>query len=430
MQKFPEQLLRERPSLNLIYGWALLLSGLPLPKVESRMQQMYQEEQFDQGTLVGLEAYLAVLQDGPNQTEVLLQSLQTLPPDDLFMRSLAACSLGLYTMDNDPAQASRMLAEAASLTQEAGEVFASVLLLYLQSGAYLLSGRLCAAQTILQRALELATDPKGLQPIAGLPLVGLGLVAWERNELDEAIYYLTKGIPLADQYRGTMAFVEGYVTLAKVRLARGDIQDVCAALGEAQRFAKELGSPLLTHQIEAVWAELALRQGNLAAARNWVDEQMTIHLDDFPRQAGHYYEGACAIQLSIRIWRVWARVLIADGKYARAIALLDEMLTDAQRRGMNQKLIEVEMLRSLAFQAGGELEQDEHAAPLIEPLSAREREVLQLLEKGLSNREVAEHLVISLSTVKSHTASIFTKLDVHSRARAVTRARDLSIFVT
>jgi LuxR family maltose regulon positive regulatory protein len=75
-------------------------------------------------------------------------------------------------------------------------------------------------------------------------------------------------------------------------------------------------------------------------------------------------------------------------------------------------------------------QQDEHAAPLIEPLSAREREVLQLLEKGLSNREVAEHLVISLSTVKSHTASIFTKLDVHSRARAVTRARDLSIFVT
>jgi LuxR family maltose regulon positive regulatory protein len=74
--------------------------------------------------------------------------------------------------------------------------------------------------------------------------------------------------------------------------------------------------------------------------------------------------------------------------------------------------------------------QGEYTPPLIEALSAREREVLQLLEQGLSNREVAERLVISLSTVKAHTASIFAKLDVHSRTRAVTRARDLGVIVT
>jgi LuxR family maltose regulon positive regulatory protein len=384
-----------------------------------------------------------------------------------------------------------VLAEAARLTQEVGEVFASVLLLYLQSGAYLLSGRLSAAQAILQRALEMASDPKGRLPVAGLPLVGLGLVAWERNELDAAIHYLTEGIPLADQYRGTMAFVEGYVTLAKVRLALGDTQDAHAALGEAQRFAKELGSPHLTHEIDAVWAELVLRQGDLKAAKHWVDEQAAIYRDELPRLVELDSQEVHTIQQFTRIWRVWARVMIVDGEPRRALALLDEILTDARGKGMKHKVIEVEMLRSLAFQAEGEIEcaisclqealtlaepegyvsmfvnegpamarllytaaergitpsftscliaafpayqempqQSVHGEPLIEPLSAREREVLQLLEEGLSNREVAERLIISLSTVKSHTASIFAKLDVHSRARAITRARGLGLTVT
>jgi LuxR family maltose regulon positive regulatory protein len=59
---------------------------------------------------------------------------------------------------------------------------------------------------------------------------------------------------------------------------------------------------------------------------------------------------------------------------------------------------------------------------LVEPLSEREREVLTLVAAGLSNREVAERLYISLSTVKSHTASIYGKLGVHSRTEAVARA--------
>jgi len=68
--------------------------------------------------------------------------------------------------------------------------------------------------------------------------------------------------------------------------------------------------------------------------------------------------------------------------------------------------------------------------PLVEPLSDRELEVLHLLAEGLSNKEIAQRLYISLPTVKSHTRSIYGKLGVHSRKEAVARARGLRILPT
>ena len=52
-------------------------------------------------------------------------------------------------------------------------------------------------------------------------------------------------------------------------------------------------------------------------------------------------------------------------------------------------------------------------------LSARQREVLELAAAGLSNREIAERLFVSLNTVKFHLRSIYSKLDVHNRVQAV-----------
>jgi len=65
--------------------------------------------------------------------------------------------------------------------------------------------------------------------------------------------------------------------------------------------------------------------------------------------------------------------------------------------------------------------------PLIEPLTERELEVLRLLTDGLSNQEIARQLVIALGTAKTHTASLYRKLDVASRTQAVARARELGL---
>jgi ATP/maltotriose-dependent transcriptional regulator MalT len=65
--------------------------------------------------------------------------------------------------------------------------------------------------------------------------------------------------------------------------------------------------------------------------------------------------------------------------------------------------------------------------PLLEPLSQRELEVLQLLASGASNQEIATALVVAPGTVKLHVSHILSKLGVNSRTRAIIRARDLGL---
>jgi LuxR family maltose regulon positive regulatory protein len=66
-------------------------------------------------------------------------------------------------------------------------------------------------------------------------------------------------------------------------------------------------------------------------------------------------------------------------------------------------------------------------AGLVEPLTARELEVLGLLAAGAPNRAIAERLVVTQETVKKHLSHLFDKLGVANRTQAVARARELGL---
>jgi LuxR family maltose regulon positive regulatory protein len=84
-----------------------------------------------------------------------------------------------------------------------------------------------------------------------------------------------------------------------------------------------------------------------------------------------------------------------------------------------------------AFEAEKQKSEDEPdlppAQPLIDPLSQRELEILQLIAQGLSNREIGERLFLALDTIKGHNRKIFGKLQVQSRTEAIARARELGL---
>jgi LuxR family maltose regulon positive regulatory protein len=68
-----------------------------------------------------------------------------------------------------------------------------------------------------------------------------------------------------------------------------------------------------------------------------------------------------------------------------------------------------------------------HAPELLDPLTAAELRVLRLLVAGRSNREIADALIVSLNTVKSHIKNLYSKLTVNNRMQASIRARDLHL---
>ena len=67
------------------------------------------------------------------------------------------------------------------------------------------------------------------------------------------------------------------------------------------------------------------------------------------------------------------------------------------------------------------------ASPLVEPLSAREHEVLRLLARGRTNQEIAGELSVAATTAKKHISNLIGKLGARNRTEAVARARALRL---
>jgi LuxR family maltose regulon positive regulatory protein len=86
-----------------------------------------------------------------------------------------------------------------------------------------------------------------------------------------------------------------------------------------------------------------------------------------------------------------------------------------------------------AFEESGKpsaLRSPVESATLVEQLTPRETEVLQLLATGDSNQAIADKLFITERTVKKHTSNIYGKLNVDSRTQAVARAREIGLLPT
>lgn len=89
---------------------------------------------------------------------------------------------------------------------------------------------------------------------------------------------------------------------------------------------------------------------------------------------------------------------------------------------INRKTI----VKEVPVMIGADFVQDEARMDKL-GISAREYEVLELMTQGLSNQEIADKLFISLSTVKTHAANLYVKLDVKRRTQAVQKAKELQL---
>lgn len=191
--------------------------------------------------------------------------------------------------------------------------------------------------------------------------------------------------------------------LVWARTARGALSAAEEALAELQAVARSVGTPLLAAGSELAAGVVAAESGDREHARTLLEDAA-----DRYRAAGAPFEAARA------------RV-----ELARTLATLDRV--DAARREVGAAADELTALgaETEAREARRFLDALDGAAedpvPLPE-LTRREREVLRLVCRGLTNREMSGRLSISEHTVHRHVTHILRKLDVPSRAAAAARA--------
>ena len=106
---------------------------------------------------------------------------------------------------------------------------------------------------------------------------------------------------------------------------------------------------------------------------------------------------------------------------------LDEVVQAVRRAAEGEMLIPAARLAGLLVRERERAHVETERQRLLGALTPREREVLGLMAKGLDNRAIAEHLIVSVTTVRWHVQRILQKLDAHSKLEAVARAARLGL---
>jgi LuxR family transcriptional regulator, maltose regulon positive regulatory protein len=315
--------------------------------------------------------------------------------------------------------------------------------------------------------------------------VGIAEVLYERDELDLALEHVTQGIELCRQVLVLRKWNRGLCTLGWIRQALGEPDAALAAMDEACRLYPTVEVASLFNPAAAERARLLLAQGRVEEAARWTEERGLSDDDEvsYPRERDHLvlarvllaraeparalglldrldalaeFQGRAGSVIEIRALRALA--LQAAGDHEGALTAVAEALSLARPERYVRVFADegppmAALLKSLmgarrggrAVAAAGAATEHLHrvvqalapAGPrgttaaagsgLIEPLTARELEVLSLIATGRRNREIANELVVTIETVKKHTSHIFDKLGAANRIQAVTRARELGL---
>jgi LuxR family maltose regulon positive regulatory protein len=415
--------------------------------------------------------------------ELYHRALALVPSNELHLRALVVGWLAdTYYLSGDIAAASLHFAEARATSLESGNIFQALVFSNGLAKVHVMQGHLHRAADSYQQMQHLFLSwGEQHASVAGYVCVGMGELLYEWNSLDEAVQQLREGIDRGTQGANPGILLPGYVTLARALQAQGDTAGALSAIQEAMRSWRQFQStrgcgipPVATYQ-----ARLSLAQGDVASAAQWIQEQ-GLHADgelsyqqeiDYITLArlliaqGNANEAAGLLERIrqvaeaegrvlrvIEILALHALALQGGGDTAQAMTMMERALTLAEPEGyirifvdegspMARVLYEA-LSRGIApdyvrrLLAAFPVAEPEQTSPsktqaprseLIEPLSERELQVLELIAEGLTNQEIASRLYLSLNTIKGHIRNIYGKLGVHSRTQAVARARTFGI---
>jgi LuxR family maltose regulon positive regulatory protein len=477
LKTLPTAVLNARPLLWVTYASSFMMTGQPssveqkLQSAESALTTSLKDMEPDNrtqdlvGRIASMRATLGIIHH--DAEAIITQSrraLKYLHPDNLHLRTATTYTLGYaYQLQGDRAAASQAYTEVISISKSFGDSVYTTAATLCLGQVQEADNQLHLAAETYRRALHLVGDPP--QGMAAEAFLGLARIYYQWNDLDAAETHGQHCLQVTRQGEGLSTYASYCVFLARLRFAQGDVAGAAAVLNEAEEFVRRHNFMFMMPGVAAVQILILLHQGNLTAAAHLAQTH------DLPISQ--------------------ARVHMAQGNPAAALALLEPLRQQAEAKGWQDERLKVMVLQAVVHHALGEKDTarqvlggalalaepggfirilvdeglpvaqllSEAAIPgikpdyvgrllevfearkqkseekshlllsqtLIDPLSPRELEVLQLIAQGLSNREISQRLFLALSTVKGHNRIIFDKLQVQRRTEAIACARELGL---
>lgn len=400
-------------------------------------------------------------------------ALKQIPEGDIFDHSVALFFLGhIYLLEGEIEKAKQELQETIkeSLILDNPDIYLSAANYLAQ--ALMLEGKLHEATLVVTKVSQY-TQERPNPILSGIELIRMGDIQLEHNDLQRAQDNIHRGVRLAEAGGDFVFLREGYIARARLDHSLGNFESAMLYLQKAEQVSQHAEINQGITPIRPLRARMYLAKQDLLAAERWaIDSGINPEEDlQFLNEYGLLTQ---------------VRILIAHDRLTDSELLLERLLQFTSTAGRNSRVIEVLILLALTYSQQAKVDQaletlkralsfaetEDHIRifldvgesivpllqnagsrgispkfvtrllsefnkitgpdlypqqPLIEPLSKREVEVLRLISAGKSNLEIAQDLVLSVGTVKSHISHIFGKLNVQKRTECVARARDLHL---
>ena len=479
----PDEICVRYPVIMLLRAWAGIEDGRPLGQIERELDAIRGTGAYEAQVLC-LRSYLAGLQGKDEQALQLSEkAARIIDEPDLFVSGHAKFRVAVARLaSGETSEAIDLLESAAEESLQAGNLLVAAEALAHKARAMVERGEIDSGEQTYQRTIDLVAHPGGSRKgYVAWALIGLGEINRLRGNIDGALELFREGM---ETYANWLDLNTFYTSLgiAHALLAKGREAGALDALRSAEELASRPTIPLyFTRLVGAHRALVLLRCGRLQEARALMKEP-PLHdvlstdvsyvealvsdleilararlalLEKNPRgcldlalpvafRAREQKRELHALQADIVLVQAYWQTEEID----EATSVLERGLSFAAERGIVQPFVDEgpELARILyraralgvdhpfigKLLAAFPLDQQSRAAAETQPhsvesLSVREIKVLTLLSQGLSNKEVAAALYLSVRTVKWYTSNIYAKLDVSSRTQAIAKARQLEI---
>ena len=428
-----------------------------------------------------IQYYLVPPCDGARALAHARQAMQNNPPHQSSTRGMAVIMLALsYQLTGNLTDAFATIFEELKEKEAHQNTYHTRLLITL-CFLYWMEGDLGNMKQTGQELLKLGKRLR-LAESSHLGQYFSGLSHYCRNELGEAERSLTDAVRTRDKIN-IFNYAHSSFVLALVKQEQGEPDKACEIAESVVHYGLDTSNAPLLQLAHALQAELALRQGRMAEAVKWAKNyqpepfatahrfytpQLTLvrillaqdtptsrqqatdllsHLHDFHESIHNSYCLINILAMQAVLYSILGDERGSDEKLVQAISLAEaggfiflflDLGSDMEKLLLRQeaKNHALDYIRKLLhafeqdrFDSNREsipkstVETTTNAtASLPNPLTNREQEIIELLSKRLSNQEIADHLFISLETVKRHIANIYRKLQVKNRRQAVDRA--------